>query len=191
VTAGTAKVLMNETIDKILSELNEQAAKVPLEENCELAIDWFNGRRTPDANSFLKGAIHGLSLGSDASRIFRALVEATCFGSKKIVDRFIEQGIPVTGLIGVGGVAKKSPFVMQMMADVLEMPIKVHRSDQPSAMGAAMFAATVAGIYPTVEESMIKMGQGFDREFEPNRQRSELYVIRYQQYQELGEFIDQ
>ena len=71
--------------------------------------------------------IAGLGLGSDAPRVFRALAEATCFGAKSIVDRFIEEGIPVKGIIGIGGVAKKSPFVMQMMADVLGLPIRIHQ----------------------------------------------------------------
>ena len=77
--------------------------------------------------------------------MFRALVEATCFGAKKIVDRFNDEGIPVKGLIGLGGVAKKSPFIMQMMADTMNMPIRIHKSEQTCALGAAMFAATAAG----------------------------------------------
>ena len=112
----------------------------------ELALDWFNGRRTPDANQELKAAITGLNLASDAPKMFYALAEATCFGAKKIVDRFNEQGVPVKGLIGLGGVAKKSPFIMQMMANVMNMPIRIHNSEQACATGAAMFAATAAGI---------------------------------------------
>ena len=73
---------------------------------------------------------------------------------KAIVDRFVEQGVPVKGLIGLGGVAKKSPYIMQVMADVMNMPIRIHRSEHTCAMGAAMFAATAAGIYKKVEEAM-------------------------------------
>ena len=116
-----------------------------MNENDELAVDWLNGRRTPDANQLLKAAILNLNLGTDAPRIFKALVEATCFGAKAIVDRFNDEGVPVKGLIGLGGVAKKSPYIMQMMADVMNMPIRIHRSEQTCAAGAAMFAATAAG----------------------------------------------
>ena len=123
-----------------------------MDEHSELAVDWFNGRRTPDTNQLLTASITGLDLGSDAVRMFRAVVESTCFGAKAIVERFIEQGILVKGLIGLGGVAKKSPFIMQMMADVMNMPIKIHKSEQTCALGAAMFAATVAGVYEKVEE---------------------------------------
>ena len=177
--------------DRMITVLAEEATKLPLSENDELAIDWLNGRRTPDANQLLKGAIINLNLASDAPRIFKALVEATCFGAKAIVERFIDQGIPVKGLIGLGGVAKKSPYVMQTMADVMNMPIRIHKSEQTCAMGAAMFAATAAGIYKNVEEAMNKMGQGFDIEYRPNQQNAEHYNKRYQQYKKLGAFIEQ
>lgn len=188
--AETVEKLQKEVKDKIISELSTAADKLALEVHGELATDWMNGRRTPDANQLLKGAFTGLSLGSNAPRIFRALVEATCFGAKKIVDRFKEEGIPVKGLIGLGGVAKKSPFIMQMMADVMNMPIRIHKSEQTCALGAAMFAATVAGIYEKVEDAMNAMGQGFDVEYFPNPSRAIIYEKRYQQYSQLGNFIE-
>ena len=180
-----------ETIDKILSELSKQASALPVEENSELAMDWMNGRRTPDANQLLKGGFTGLTLGTDAPRMFRALVEATCFGAKKIVDRFNDEGIPVKGLIGLGGVAKRSPFIMQMMADVMNMSIRIHKSEQTCAAGAAMFAATAAGIYAKVENAMAAMGSGFDAEYFPDPNKTSIYASRYQQYNELGNFIEQ
>ena len=186
----TAEALKNELAGRIIPELSRQAALLPLDENAELSVDWLNGRRTPDANQLLKSAITGLSLGSDAPRIFRALAESTCFGAKSIVDRFNSEGVPVKGLIGIGGVAKKSPYIMQMMADVLQMPIRIHQFEHTCALGAAMFAATAAGIYPNVEEAMAAMGGGFDKEYHPNKQNAGLYQKRYQQYTELGEFIE-
>src|SRR5690606_10972808 len=123
-----------------------------------------------------------LNLGTDTVQLFRALVEATCFGANKIVDRSVEQGVPVKGLIGLGGVAKKAPFIMQMMADVMDMPIKIHRSEQTCAIGAAMFAATAAGIYPRVEDAMMAMGQGFDLTYLPNPKKVGIYKLRYEKY---------
>ena len=120
----------DEIKNKIIATLSAEAEKLSLHSNDELAMDWLNGRRTPDANQLLKSAIANLDLGSDAPMIFKALVESTCFGAKAIVDRFIDQGIPVKGLIGMGGVAKKSPYIMQVMADVMNMTIRIHRSDQ-------------------------------------------------------------
>jgi L-ribulokinase len=174
--------------DKIIPELSKKASEIPFDENYEIALDWLNGRRTPDANQALKGGLTQLHLGSDAPRIFRALAEATCFGAKKIVDRFGEEGIPIKGLIGIGGVARKSPFIMQMMADVMNMPIKIHRSEQTCATGAAMFAATVAGIYPSVEESMNKMGTGFDIIYFPSSEKNKIYEKRYEIYCRFAEF---
>lgn len=187
----TAVALKEEMIDLIIPELSLEAAKLPLDEHSELAIDWLNGRRTPDANQELKAAISGLGLGSDAPRIFKSLAEATCFGAKNIVDRFIEEGIPVKGIIGIGGVAKKSPYVMQMMSDILGMPIRIHQFKHTCALGAAMFAAVVAGIYPTVEEAMAAMGRGFDVAYYPEKRNADLYAKRFRQYRELGNFVEQ
>ncbi|MDO3627179.1 ribulokinase [Mucilaginibacter sp. BT774] len=185
----TAEALKTEMSERIIPELSKQAQLLPLDVENELAIDWFNGRRTPDADQTLKGAITGLNLGSDAPKVFRSLAEATCFGAKSIVDRFIQEGIPVKGIIGIGGVAKKSPFVMQMMADVLGMPIRIHQFKHTCALGAAMFAAVVAGIYSTVEEAMTAMGRGFDVEYYPDSQLREIYSKRYRQYNDLGKFV--
>ncbi len=186
----TAEKLMQEMTDKMIPELSKEAAKITPNEKSELALDWLNGRRTPDANQELKGVIANLDLGSNAPSIFRAIAEATCFGAKSIVDRFNEQGVPVKGLIGLGGVAKKSPFIMQMMADVMNMPIRIYQSEQTCAIGAAMFAATVASIYPKVEDAMAAMGQGFDVEYQPDPEKTELYASRYQRYINLGKAIE-
>jgi L-ribulokinase len=176
--------------NKMIAELSDAASKLPLHMKDELALDWLNGRRTPDANQLLKGALINLNLGSDAPRIFKALVEATCFGAKAIVDRFNEQGVTIRGLIGLGGVAKKSPYIMQTMADVMNMPIRIHKSEQTCAIGAAMFAATAAGLYEKVEDAMEAMGQGFDKEYHPNAERVPYYQKRYEQYRSLGKFIE-
>ena len=186
----TAGALQEEMIGKIIPELSRQAAELPLDEKAELAIDWFNGRRTPDANQLLKGTITGLGLGSDAPRVFRALAEATCFGARNIVERFRSEGVPVEGLIGIGGVAKKSPYIMQMMTDVLQMPIRIHQFEHTCALGAAMFAATVAGIYPKVQDAMEAMGGGFEVEYQPQAENTEFYNQRYQQYLALGAFTE-
>ncbi|TDH21452.1 ribulokinase [Segetibacter sp. 3557_3] len=187
--AEMSSKIIDETIDRIIPELSRQAELLPPDEDGELAVDWFNGRRTPDANQTVTGAITGLNLGSDAPRVFRSIVEATCFGAKAIVDRFNEQGVPVKGLIGMGGVAKKSPFIMQMMADVMNMPIRIHRSEQTCALGAAMFAATASGIYSRVEDAMHAMGQGFDAEYHPDATKAEAYAKRYERYKKLGDFV--
>jgi L-ribulokinase len=184
------KRIIEETADKLIAELSQQAELLPVEELSELALDWMNGRRTPDANQALKGAITGLSLGSDAPRIFKALVEATAFGSKMINDRFKAEGIRIDGVIAIGGVAKKNPFVMQIVADVLNMPIKVAASEQTCALGSAMAASVVAGVYKDIPSAQKAMGGGFEKEYHPDPERSEKYESIFKRYKELGSLIE-
>ena len=187
---ATKQKLIDETSDKIIAKLSEEAAKIPIAESGIVALDWMNGRRTPDANQALKGAIAGLNLGSDAPRIFRALVEATAFGSKAINDRFISEGVRIDGVIALGGVAKKSPFVMQIVADVLNMPIKVARSEQACALGSAMAAAVVAGVYLNTAEAQKKMGGGIETEYHPIPDNVEKYKALYEKYKKFGKFVE-
>jgi L-ribulokinase len=182
--------MINEISSKIIPELTRAAELIPIEESSIVALDWMNGRRTPDANQNLKGVISGLNLGSDAPRIFRALVEATAFGSKAIVDRFVREGVRIDGVIALGGVAKKSPFVMQIVCDVLNMPIKVARSEQACALGTAMAAAVVAGVYPNISEAQKKMGGGFEKTYSPNPENAAKYQTLYSKYLKLGELIE-
>lgn len=178
----------SQAMDKLLRELSEQAARRPVLDDNVLSLDWLNGRRTPDANQELKAVLAGMNLATDAPAIFQSLVEGTCFGARAIVERFREEGIPVKGLIGLGGVARKSPYVMQVMADVMQMPIRIHASDQTCAAGAAMFAATAAGLYPKVELAMQAMGRGFEKTYLPNPERSEVYNRRYARFSALAQF---
>jgi L-ribulokinase len=184
------KRIKEETADKMIAELSKQAESVPVEETSVIALDWMNGRRTPDANQSLKGAITGLSLGSDAPRIFRALVEATAFGSKMINERFMMEGIRIDKVIAIGGVAKKNPFVMQIVADVLNMPIKVASSEQTCALGSAMAASVVAGVYKDIPEAQKAMGGGFEKEYHPDPSRAKKYETLFKKYKDLGRLIE-
>jgi L-ribulokinase len=188
---ASKKRIEEETAAAMIIELSRQAESIPVEESGIVALDWLNGRRTPDANQALKGAISGLTLGSDAPRIFRALVEATAFGARMINERFISEGIPIEGVIAIGGVAKKNPFVMQIVADVLNMPIRVASSDQTCALGAAMGAAVMAGIHKDMATAQKKMGGGFEKEYLPNKENAAKYNVLFDRYKKLGKFEEQ
>lgn len=184
------KLLKEELENNLIRNLTLEAEKIPLSESVPIALDWINGRRTPDANQELKMAIKNLSLGTKAPHIFKALVNAICFGSKKIVDRFEEEGVKIEKVIGIGGVARKSPFIMQTLANVLNMPIIVAESDQAPALGAAIYAAVAAGIYPNVQEASQKMGSDFEAEYFPQTEHVEQYAELMNQYQILADFTE-
>ncbi|MBA4276325.1 ribulokinase [Flavobacterium sp.] len=187
-------ILSDDQKEKLTAEINanfikkitEQAEQIPLSESIPTALDWINGRRTPDADQGLKSAISNLSLGTKAPHIFKALINAICFGSKKIVDRFEEEGVKINSVIGIGGVARKSPFIMQTLANVLNKPIKVASSDQAPALGAAVYAAVAAGIYPNVIEASKKMGSDFESEYFPEKDKVAEYERLMKAYDQLS-----
>ncbi|HUU29965.1 MAG TPA: ribulokinase [archaeon] len=191
IDADQREQLCREIRDNIYRELTDQAGKLGEEDSGIVALDWLNGRRTPYADQLLKGAITGLNLGSTAPRVFKALVESTAFGSKKIVERFEEEGIPIRDVIALGGVAKKSPYAMQILADVLNREIKVAASEQACALGAAMFASVVSGIYRTVGEAQKAMGAGFEKYYKPRLFWVEKYTALYEKYSKLAGFIEE
>lgn len=182
--------IREETSERIIAELTREAEQLPDDETALVALDWLNGRRTPFASQELKGAIAGLSLGSDAPRIFKSLVEATAFGSKMINDRFIEEGVRIDGVIAIGGVARKNPWVMQIVTDVLNMPISVASSDQTCALGSAMAASVMAGIHPDFKSARKAMGGGFEKEYRPDPAKARKYDELYLRYKKLGAFIE-
>lgn len=187
---ATKEKLIQDMNGNLMSQLSREAAAIPIGSGGVLTLDWMNGRRTPDANQALKGVLSGLKLGNTSGQLFRSIIEASCYGARIIVERFIDEGIPIKGLIGLGGVAKKSPFIMQVMADVMNMPIKIARSEQTCALGAAMFAAVASGIHATIEEAMEKMGSGFDAEYYPNQEHAAEYEKQYQEYKALAKVME-
>ena len=188
-------LLGQEAADKLSAELipylSEKASELPVKATDIVSVDWMNGRRTPDAKHTLKGGIIGLNLGSDAVKIFKSLVEATAFGARAISDRFQQEGVPIKQVIAIGGVAKKSPFVMQTLADVLNMPIKVASSDQACALGAAICASVAAGVYPDLASAQKNMASAFDATYEPRPEVVPIYEALYQRYQGIGQYIEE
>ncbi len=175
---------------RLIAELERRAAEVPIGCNGVTALDWMNGRRTPDANPLLKGAFAGLTLSTDTPTLFRALAEASVFGAAMIAERFKAEGVRIDGMIALGGVAKKSPFIMQMTADVFAMPVKVARSTETCAQGAAMFAATAAGLYPDVMAASRRMGTGFERTYHPIPANVKAYAEAFARYRKLAAAIE-
>jgi L-ribulokinase len=186
---GLSEEALAKIRSRILVKLTEEAAKVDPATTTVVALDWLNGRRTPYADQELKGALVGLTLGTDAPRLFRALVEATAYGAKAIVDRFQETGVEIKEVIAQGGIPGKNEFVMQVSADVLGMPIKVVQSDQAVALGAAMFAAVAAGKFKDVFAAQDAMLSGYSKVYEPDPESSKRYQGLYEKYLSIGELL--
>lgn len=168
--------------DRILGELTRQAEQLPITADDMIAIDWFNGRRSPDDDPLATGQLTNLTLATTAPEIFKALVEATAFGSRAINERLADEGLRIDTILAVGGISKKSRFVMQTMADVIGVNIRVVRSEQACALGSAMNAAVASGVYPSVEAAQDAMSSGFEAEYIPNAERHEVYNKLYTRY---------
>lgn len=180
-----------EIASDLLPMLSEAAEQQGIDQYTPVAMDWLNGRRTPYANQRLKGAICDLNLGSASPAIFSALVESTAHGAKAIVDCFIEQDVTVERVIAIGGIAQKSPYVMQICADVIGREIIVVESEQCCALGAAIFAAVAAGVYPNTKAAQSVMASPVRQAYLPNPEVQAMRAERYATYRQLGQHMEQ
>lgn len=174
--------------DGLVAELSEAAASLPLNEDSVLSTDHFNGRRSPFANDSIRASISGLSLSSTAPEVFRSLVEAVCFAAKASIDQLLDKGIRIDSYRAVGGVSRKSPYVMQTLADVLGHPVSVCDYDDSGARGAAVFGAVASGLYGSVAEAQARMTSGCGWTYVPRAGLETYFRKRYEKYQALVAF---
>lgn len=149
--------VLDEAESRLLSKLAEEAAALPLRDDAPFATDWLNGRRTPAPDPSLKATIGGLGLATEAAEIYYAIVESTAFGVRAMADTLVEGGVPFDSLVAIGGIAHKSPFVVQMVADVLGKDVFVSDVSQACGLGAAVNAAVAAGCWRSVGEAQTAM----------------------------------
>ena len=149
-----------------------------------VALDWNNGNRSVLVDHELSGLIVGLTLDTRAEDIYRALIEATAFGTRVILDAFADTGVPVRELFAAGGLIK-NPLIMQIYADVTRMPLHVIGSDQGPALGSAMHAAVAAGLYPDIRAAAAAMGKVGRDAYLPDEARADTYDVLYQHYVRL------
>lgn len=173
--------------------LEKRAAAYKPGETGLLALDWWNGNRSVLVDTDLTGLMIGYTLLTKPEEIYRALLEATAFGTRKIIDAFVESGVKVEELYACGGLPQKNKLLMQIYADVTNRPIKVAASKQTPAVGAAMFAAVAAGKenggYESIVEAAKKMGKVRDEVFKPIRENVAIYEQLYQEYVKLHDYF--
>jgi L-ribulokinase len=161
------------------AELSQEAEQLRPGQSGLVALDWNNGNRTVLVDPLLSGLIVGQSLHTKPPEVYRALIEATAFGSLKIIERLETYGVEVRQVVACGGIAEKSPLVMQIYADVFNRPVKVSRSAQTCALGSAIFGAVAGGAYATVEEAQRVMSGFKDRSYEPDPSAAKMYRRLY------------
>lgn len=175
--------------DAVLPALEKEASLIEPGMASPVALDWFNGRRTPDSDQRVKGALAGLTLGTTAPMLYRALIEATAFGTKAIIDRFIEEGVKIDSVRAIGGISQKSRLVMQIMSDVIGMPVSVVDCDQACALGAGMLASVACGIHSNVDTAQKAMGAPVGQVYTPDMKTHAIYEEIYSKYVALGNFV--
>ncbi len=170
--------------------LNEEAAAQPAGAHGLIALDWENGNRSVLVDHALSGVIAGLTLATRPPDIYRALVEATAFGTRVIIDTFAASGVEVTEFVVAGGLLKDS-FVMQVYADVLRRPLSVIVSEQGPALGSAIHAAVAAGSYPDVPAAAGAMGGKRSEVYTPDQASADVYDELYAEYTKLHDYFGQ
>jgi L-ribulokinase len=166
-------------------ELSATTAKLAPGESGLLALDWNNGNRTILVDQRLTGLLIGQTLYTTPAEIYRTLIEATAFGALTIINRFEEYGVKIEQIVNCGGIAEKNPLVMQIYADVTGRPMKISRSAQTCALGAAIAGAVVAGAHPGYAEAQKAMTGLKPRVFKPNPRAHEIYRDLYTLYRRL------
>jgi len=158
-----------------------------------VALDWWNGNRSVLVDADLTGLMLGMTLQTKPEDMYRALIEATAYGTRMIIETFREQGVAVDAFCAAGGISKKDPLMMQIYADVIKMPVKIAGSEQGGALGSAIFGAVAAGAaaggYNDVFEAARAMGSVSSTVYEPNAEASAVYDKLFEEYKILHDYF--
>ena len=170
-------------------ELSAAAGKLRPGQSGLLALDWWNGNRSILVNAELTGLLLGLTIHTRPHEVYRALIEATAFGTRKIIDAFTSKGVSIRNIVASGGLAQKNTVLMQIYADVLQRRIDIAAAEQTSALGAAMWASVAAGLYPDIHAAAQKMVRVPRATFNPEKRHKKVYDQLYAEYSRLHDFF--
>lgn len=169
--------------------LREKASKLSVGESGLLALDWWNGNRSVLVNSNLTGMILGMTLGTKPEEIYRALIEATAFGLKVIVEQYENSGISINSICAAGGIAQKDEMMMQIYADVLDREIRIAGSTQAGALGSAIYASVAAGAYADLKAAAEKLSKPDAKTYAPIAENAMAYKRLYGEYKTLHDYF--
>lgn len=169
--------------------LTEKAAQLKPGQSGLVALDWWNGNRSVLADTDLTGMLLGMTLQTTPQEIYRALLEATAYGARMILDTYRESGVPVHAFYASGGVSQKNALAMQIYADVLQMPVHIVDAAQGPALGSAIYAAVAAGVYADAAEGARRMGAEVAKTYQPIAENAALYEKLYQEYRLLHDYF--
>ncbi len=154
-----------------------------------LALDWWNGNRSVLVDTDLRGLLVGMTLQTTPAEIYRALIEATAFGTRMIVEAFVSAGVPVNAVVACGGLPERNTLLMQIYSDVLGREIEVAASTQAPALGSAMFGAVAAGVHLSIDDAVAAMTQPSVKTYIPNAAAQTVYDRLYAEYARLHDLF--
>jgi L-ribulokinase len=173
--------------------LTEKAAQLQVGESGLIALDWWNGNRSTLVDADLTGVLLGATLLTKPEEIYRALIEATAYGTRTIVEAFRNSGVPINEVYACGGIAEKNALMMQIYSDVLKMDIKISASSQTPALGSAMFGAVAAGKdrggYDDIKDAAKEMARLKDDIYQPKQQNALIYDQLFAEYARLYDYF--
>lgn len=187
--AWFAQTLGREPAGDAFAELERRAAELRPGQTGLLALAWWNGNRSILADADLSGVICGLDLGSTEEQVYRALLESIALGGLRIIDNYVEHGLPVADIVAVGGIAERSPLVMQMLADTSGHEVRVPASSEISARGAALFGAVAAEAFPDISSAIAATVPPVGRIYRPDERAHAVYREVYAIYRELYDLL--
>ena len=177
------------TVERSPESLAERAIELKPGESGLLALDWWNGNRSVLTDADLTGVLVGATLATRPEEIYRSLIEATAFGTYTVIKAFETEGVPIRELVACGGLAQKSPLVMQIFADVTNREIRLPRSLQGSGLGAAMHGAVAAGAFRNIAEAAARMASLQEHSYRPDPEAHAIYEKLYAEYAQLHDYF--
>jgi len=169
--------------------LEQAAARLAPGETGLVALDWWNGNRSILADAGLSGVICGLTLQTDRNQTYRALLESIAFGNRRIVENFCEHGLQLAEIVACGGIAQRSPLLMQLFADTTGLPVRVPASSEIPARGSALFGAVAGGAFADIGAAVAATRPSIERVYEPEPAAKAVYDRVYEIYRGLYELL--